>query len=110
MTELTPDEENPLDELQSADAAVRFSDAKPAHDFARESPTPARVVFVPDKMAYGHYWVVSVEDAQTLEQRGYKIVDAEGRPMKFVVRFLVAAVVVIVVIAVGAAVFALFIR
>jgi hypothetical protein len=110
MNQMTPDEDNPLGDPQIADAAVRFSDAKSAHDYARESLTPVRVVVVPNRMTYGHYWVVSVEDAQTLEQRGYKIVDAEGRAMKFAVRFLVVAIVVIVVITVGAAVFALFVR
>jgi hypothetical protein len=61
-------------------AVFRFSTAAAALAYARERPSPSRVVLVPDDRPFGHYWVVSLLDALTLERRGYKIVNAEVDP------------------------------
>jgi hypothetical protein len=61
-------------------AVFRFSTAAAAHADAAERPSPSRVVLVPGDRPYGHYWVVSLLDALTLERRGYKILDAEVDP------------------------------
>jgi hypothetical protein len=60
-----------------AGAVFRFSTAAAALAYARERPTPARVVLVPDDRPFGHYWVVSLLDALTLERRGYRVVSEE---------------------------------
>jgi hypothetical protein len=57
-------------------AAFRLSAADTALAYTQARPTPMGVVLVPDDRPYGHYWVVSVADADLLERRGYKVVDA----------------------------------